>query len=139
VHVSSCDVPTLTPHSKRQDPLIGNILKWPLAIFKADYTKVKRTNGMDAYFFLRFLRMAIRIFLPIWFFSWAILLPITSVHTSVDNATGLDRFVFGNVSNDKQSRYAAHVILAWAFTGEWRRYVHEAVPELSFFIRMDML
>jgi calcium permeable stress-gated cation channel len=72
---------------------------------------------MDAYFFLRFLRMAIRIFLPIWILSWAVLLPVTSVNTDVDHATGLNRFVFGNVAPDKQTRYAAHIILVYLFTG----------------------
>ena len=71
---------------------------------------------MDAYFFVRFLRMIGRILLPIWVFSWLILLPITSVGTNTSNHTGLDKFIFGNVAPNKQGRYAAHLILAWLFT-----------------------
>ncbi|RDX47260.1 DUF221-domain-containing protein [Lentinus brumalis] len=82
----------------------------------ADYHEIQEKNGMDAYFFVRFLRMLVRVLLPIWLISWAILLPITSAGTSVDSHTGLDRFTFGNVSPDKQTRYAAHIILAWVFT-----------------------
>lgn len=77
--------------SKRQDSLTSNFLLWPLALWKADYTKVKRTNGMDAYFFLRFLRMLIRMFLPIWFLTWVVLLPVTSVNTQVGNNDGLNK------------------------------------------------
>ena len=76
---------------------------------------------MDAYFFVRFLRMAARILLPIWILSWIILMPVTSVNTGVAGHTGLDLFVFGNVSNTDQARYAAHIILAWLFTCEYRK------------------
>jgi hypothetical protein len=86
---------------------------------------------MDAYFFLRFLRMAIRIFLPIWLVSWAVLLPVTSVGTQVGNDTGLDRLVFGNISPDKQSRYAAHIILIYFFTG-----MCQALPESAFMVNL---
>lgn len=82
----------------------------------ADHRDIKTKNGMDAFFFVRFLRMIVRILLPIWLVSWAVLLPITSVHTSVSNHTGLDLFIFGNVAPNKQGRYAAHLILAWFFT-----------------------
>jgi len=62
--------------------------------------------------------MMIRILLPIWFISWIVLMPVTSVNTSVNNSTGLDRFIFGNVSSFDQDRYAAHIILAYLFTCE---------------------
>ena len=71
---------------------------------------------MDAYFFVRFLRMMVRILVPIWALSWVILLPVTSVNTTVGGHSGLDRFILGNVASDKQNRYAAHLILAWGFT-----------------------
>jgi calcium permeable stress-gated cation channel len=72
---------------------------------------------MDAYFFLRFLRMGVRVFLPIWLLSWLVLLPVDSVGTQVGAASGLDRLTFGNVSPDKQSRYYAHLVLVYLFTG----------------------
>ncbi|THG97592.1 hypothetical protein EW026_g4428 [Hermanssonia centrifuga] len=71
---------------------------------------------MDSYFFVRFLRFVIRMLLPIWLISWAVLMPVTSVNTSSPGHSGLDIFVFGNVSSSRQSRYAAHLILAWLFT-----------------------
>lgn len=103
--------------SKRIGPLSHNIFLWPISIFKADYKDIINANGLDAYFFVRFLRMMIKIFLPIWFFSWVILLPTTSVGTVVGTNKGLDRFTFGNVSSDQQDRYAAHIILVYLFTG----------------------
>lgn len=61
--------------------------------------------------------MMVKILLPIWLFSWAILLPVDSVHSRVGNNTGLALLTYGNISNDKSVRYAAHIILVYFFTG----------------------
>ncbi|KDN34824.1 hypothetical protein RSAG8_12122, partial [Rhizoctonia solani AG-8 WAC10335] len=68
-------------------------------------------NGMDAYFFVRFLRMMARLFLPIWLVSWAVLLPVDAA--GINNKDGLDQFTFGNIPGNSQLRYVAHLILAW--------------------------
>jgi hypothetical protein len=105
---------TLVPVEKdRVQPLDAGFLTWPIALFKTDYRDVQQVNGPDAYLFVRFLRMMIRVLLPIWFISWIVLMPVTSVNNSTANNTGLDRFIFGNVSKDHQARYAAHIILAY--------------------------
>ncbi|KAI0739087.1 DUF221-domain-containing protein [Daedaleopsis nitida] len=106
----------IPPKSRRAAELTKNVLLWPFAIFMADYRDIKTQNGMDAYFFVRFLRMMVRVLLPIWLVSWAVLLPVTSIGTATANHTGLDLFTFGNVAPDKPGRYAAHLILAWVFT-----------------------
>ncbi|KAJ7064856.1 hypothetical protein C8F01DRAFT_777426 [Mycena amicta] len=107
--------------SKRIGPLTGtgaaaSLFSWPWAVFKADYKEVLHANGADAYFFVRFLLMMARVFLPIWILSWVILIPATAVNTHVGTNTKLDLFSFGNVQPDKQARYWAHLILAWIFT-----------------------
>ncbi|KAJ7359243.1 hypothetical protein DFH08DRAFT_769128 [Mycena albidolilacea] len=104
--------------SKRIGPLTGTASPffWPWAVYNADYKEVLRANGADAYFFVRFLRMMARVFLPIWIVSWAILLPVTSVNTHVEPNTKLDLFIIGNVQPDKQVRFWAHLALAWVFT-----------------------
>lgn len=85
-------------------------------MWRADIEDIKRVNGLDAYFFVRFLRMMAVIFLPIWLITWVVLIPVTTVGTQVSGLSGLDRLTFGNVENTKQSRYAAHVVLAWLLT-----------------------
>ncbi|KDQ58423.1 hypothetical protein JAAARDRAFT_667498 [Jaapia argillacea MUCL 33604] len=102
--------------NKRTPSLAEGLLQWPIALIKSDYRDIKRINGLDAYFFVRFLRMIARIFLPIWLISWVILLPVNSVGTHVGNNSGLDKFSFGNVGTGQQARYWAHLILAWIFT-----------------------
>jgi calcium permeable stress-gated cation channel len=47
---------------------------------------------------MRYIRMMIKILIPIWIISWLILMPINAVGTSVDGKNGLDRFTFGHVS-----------------------------------------
>ncbi|KAF7984711.1 hypothetical protein HWV62_13020 [Athelia sp. TMB] len=94
----------------------ASLFSWPIQLWRADYEDIVAVNGMDAYFFVRFLRMAIIIFLPIWLLSWAVLMPVDSVNTSVPGKSGLDKFILGNIATDKQARYAAHVSLAWLFT-----------------------
>lgn len=94
----------------------GGLFSWPIALLRADYRDVERANGPDAYLFVRFLRMMIRVLLPIWIISWAVLLPLTSVNNSISGKTGLDRFTFGNVSPYNQPRYAGHLVCAYLFT-----------------------
>lgn len=103
------------PYSKRQKPLSNSLLGWPLDIWRADHNDIRHHNGMDAFFFVRFLRMMARIFLPIWFISWAVLLPLSATGTT-NNLTGLDQFTFGNINEVDSKRYSAHVILIWFFT-----------------------
>jgi len=63
--------------------------------------------------------MMVRVLLPIWFISWIVLMPVTSVNNSSPNMTGLDRFNYGYVAPANSPRYAAHVVLAYLFTCEF--------------------
>lgn len=105
---------------KRIQSISSSFLAWPLAVWNANYKDIIKANGMDAYFFVRFLRMMVKILLPIWLLSWAILLPTNSVRTRTGNSGNdkLARFTFGNISSTVQYRYAAHVIMVYIFTCE---------------------
>ncbi|KAF9458987.1 hypothetical protein BDZ94DRAFT_1269342 [Collybia nuda] len=104
------------PRSKRIQPLSQSMFLWPIAVYKANYTDIIKANGLDAYFFVRFLRMMVKILIPIWFFSWAILLPVDSVRTRVGNNSGLSLLTFGNISSERSVRFSAHIILVYFFT-----------------------
>ncbi|KAF8637889.1 hypothetical protein AX17_002512 [Amanita inopinata Kibby_2008] len=124
------------PLSKRIKPLSSNMFLWPWAVYKADHRAIIKANGMDAYFFVQFLRMMVRVFLPIWLISWAVLLPVNRVGTYVPDKDNLDKFSFGNVASDKQQRYAAHLILVWLST-VWILY--NIRREMSHFITTRQL
>ena len=79
-------------------------------------------NGLDSYFFVRFLRMMVRVMLPIWLISWVVLLPLTSINTNVFGfSEGLFMFTFGNINaTDNRDRYIAVLLLTWIFTSKLR-------------------
>ncbi|KAG8853288.1 hypothetical protein FRB96_008373 [Tulasnella sp. 330] len=107
---------TYVPEENKRVGPLGAMFAWPTALLKLDIDDIKRTNGLDAYMFVRFLRMMVVIFLPLWFFSWALFLPLHAVGTTNDQI-GLDRFTFGNVAPTQQARYAAHIIFMYLMTG----------------------
>ncbi|PPQ71906.1 hypothetical protein CVT26_007201 [Gymnopilus dilepis] len=104
------------PPEKRIKTLTRNRFLWPIAVWRADYRAIISANGLDAYFFVRFLRVMCYTLVPIWIISWIVLLPLTSVNTRSPGFAGLDRFTFGNVEASKQARYAGHLILVYFFT-----------------------
>ena len=107
-------LPKLTHRfSKRVLDLAQNILLWPYAVFMSDPHDIRTKNGMDAYFFVRFLRMMVFYLVPVWLVSWTVLLPITAIGSG---QSGLNQFNFGSVSTADTLRYPAHLILAWVFT-----------------------
>ena len=101
--------------------------------------------GLDAYFFLRYLRTLLKIFVPLACLILPILLPLNAKNgrgsafatgvfsntTAWSNVTGLDRLAWGNVPPDKTNRYWGHLILAvvvviwtcWVFYDELRGYI----------------
>ncbi|KAI9705268.1 MAG: hypothetical protein M1820_005266 [Bogoriella megaspora] len=111
-------------------PLSGPI-GWLLTVFKTSNSEFIQKCGLDAYMFLRFLRMLLKIFIPMAVIILPILLPIN--HTGGGTQKGLDTFSMGNVSVGKQGRLWAHLILA-VLVVIWVCYVFQY--ELRTYIRM---
>jgi hypothetical protein len=122
----------LTPKPKGVARSFVSSLFWPIAIINADFRQIIRYNGLDAYFFVRYLRMMIKVFVPIWIISWAILLPVTIVNTGTPGQESLTRFTFGNVGADQQQRYWAHLVCVWAFTSEYPSFFRTRGPDHCF-------
>ena len=66
--------------------------------------------------------MMVRVMLPIWLVSWAVLLPLNSVNTGVIGfSKGLFKFTFGNIdATDNRDRYIVLLLLTWIFTSKLR-------------------
>ncbi|KAH6909033.1 hypothetical protein BKA70DRAFT_1476449 [Coprinopsis sp. MPI-PUGE-AT-0042] len=119
-------VPPPDDHSKRIQPLTGgkrilSNLFWPIAVATADYRHIIKANGLDAYFYVRFLRLMVKILLPIWLFLGLVNIDERVVDPpaegeSADGRGGLNRFTFGNIGPYQQSRLWAHLLCAWFFT-----------------------
>ncbi|WVN85988.1 uncharacterized protein L203_101146 [Cryptococcus depauperatus CBS 7841] len=107
---------TYIPPKEKQAPVLGSHLLWPLwTILWSDPEDILKKNGVDPYMFVRFVMMMAKAMIPVWLISWAVLLPAYSKDSRVDGKEGLDKFTFGNVAHDKQSRYWAPLILDYVF------------------------
>lgn len=105
------------PSKKRSKPFSDNRFLWPLAVWCADHQTIKHVSSLDAYCFVRFLRMMAKIFLPIWLISWIVLFPVTTVKIVSDPSyDNLNKLSFSNVPPDLWARYAAHIVLVYLFT-----------------------
>jgi hypothetical protein len=103
--------------------------------------------GIDAYFFLRYLRTQLYIFLPACAMAVPVLIPLNYISGNgrsvvsdgseasekiLSRVVGLDTLAWGNIRPDNTKRYAAHlvcavVIILWAcmvFFHEFRWYVN---------------
>jgi hypothetical protein len=130
----------LIPVKDRVKPPPNNPLRWIWTVFKIkEDPEVLQKAGMDAYFFLRYLSMCLKIFSPMTIIILPILLPLnynkgkfrrTIAGTSY-NVTGLDTVAWGNVSPDRTNRYWAHLVLGVAVVA-WVCYIFHA--ELMHYI-----
>lgn len=99
-------------------------LGWPRVIWDIFREKevIIEKSGMESYFFIRYLRFVLIVFIPTLLLFWPILLPINyaggigdNPPPGLDQVKGLDRFTFGNVPRQHTGRFWAHLILAWLF------------------------
>lgn len=107
----------LPPPEKRAEELPRGPWKWFVALVTSPTKDIIRKNGLDAYLFIRFLRVLILIFGCFTIISWPILITVNTVGIP-DNAgrDGLSRLSWGNIPTDMQIRYVAHIIIAYILT-----------------------
>ena len=110
----------LIPSKKRVKPPPNNPFKWFWVLLKTPNEVVLRKAGMDGYFFVQYLGLCLKMFLPMALIILPILIPINFVdgkgtNTFGDthyNVTGLDTLAWSNVAPEHTRRYWAHLILA---------------------------
>lgn len=94
-----------------------------MEVFRTSNAEFIRKCGLDAYFFLRYLRMLLKIFVPLGLLILPILLPLNKINGKDQstegrlnntrwNVTGLDQLAWGNVAPNHTNRYWAHLVLA---------------------------
>ncbi|CRG84611.1 putative protein RSN1 [Talaromyces islandicus] len=113
----------LVPDRERTAPSPPGLFSWIIAVFRTSNSEFIQKCGLDAYFFLRYLRMLLKIFVPLGLFILPILIPLNKVggkdfnlvgntnHTRW-NVSGLDQLAWGNVTPEHTNRYWAHLVLA---------------------------
>lgn len=81
-------------------------------VFTISDRELIRIAGVDAYLFLQYLQLLLRIFIPMAMVILPILLPINRIG-DVDKVSGLDSFAWPNVATpEKNHRLWAHLVLA---------------------------
>lgn len=136
----------LVPERERTQAPPSGFWQWIIPVFQTSNSDFIQKCGLDAYFFLRFLRTLLKIFVPLAFVILPILLPINAVrgrgenfavgiyganNTLYTNVTGLDQLAWGNVHPRQNNRYWAHLTLAvvvvcytcYVFFDELKSYV----------------
>jgi hypothetical protein len=91
------------------------MIGWIKPVFSTPSLQLIQKCGLDAYFFIRYLRMLLKIFAPMLVVLTPILLPINAKSSPRDDSSneGLSRLTIGNVGNQYiGSRLWAHLILA---------------------------
>lgn len=133
------------PKRERTKAPPKGLWQWILPVFQTSNSDFIQKCGLDAYFFLRYLRTLLKIFVPLALLILPILLPTNAVHgrgphfaegrfgnsTSWQNVTGLDQLAWGNVPPQKNNRYWVHLVLAiivivwtcFVFFDELRGYI----------------
>lgn len=136
----------LVPERERTKAPPEGLWQWIIPVFKTSNSDFISKCGLDAYFFLRYLRTLLKIFVPLAFLILPVLIPVNAVHgrgahfavgkfahnnTVYNNVTGLDLLAWGNVRPDKNNRYWVHLVLAivvivytcFVFFDELRGYI----------------
>lgn len=94
-------------------------------LFKFPDREIIQKCGLDAYFFLRYLRTLLVIFIPICLIVLPTLIPLNYIdgrgkdidpseksRNTTGTVTGLDTLAWGNVKPTNTSRYGAHLLMA---------------------------
>ncbi|KAK4450859.1 hypothetical protein QBC34DRAFT_60151 [Podospora aff. communis PSN243] len=94
-------------------PLPDGLFNWIIPFLKIDNNYILNNCSLDAFFFLRFLRVLSIICLVGVISAWPILLPVHG--TGGNRLLELERLTIGNIK--LPSRYFAHTAVAWFFFG----------------------
>ncbi|KAG9226508.1 hypothetical protein CCMSSC00406_0005825 [Pleurotus cornucopiae] len=107
----------LPPVDKRSQKLPSGPWRWVPAILHSPLEDIIHKNGLDAYMFLRYIRLLIIIFLIFTLLTFPIVIPLDAIGLDTGR-TGLDRITWSNLADsDEQIRFVGHIILAYLLTG----------------------
>lgn len=108
----------LVPEKNRTPPPPEGLFSWIRPVLFTPNSEFIRKCGLDAYFFLRYLRLLLKIFIPMACVILPILLPINATsgvsQAPGGNVTGLNTLAWSNINTKNHNRYWAHLVLAVA-------------------------
>jgi len=135
----------LIPSKDRVKPPPNSPFRWLWLLLKTPNSLVLRKAGMDAYFFVRYLGMCLKMFCPMALIILPILIPINyvdgkgtnTIGNTRYNVTGLDTLAWSNVAPQHTQRYWAHLVLAvcaivWACYLFYHELLHYVIKKQEY-------
>ncbi|KAI8961647.1 DUF221-domain-containing protein [Daldinia sp. FL1419] len=103
--------------SERSPALPNGLFNWIGSFWKIPDVYALQHQSLDAYLFLRFLRILVVICFAGCCILWPVLFPVNATGSNQD-AVQVDMLSYSRVDKDTQSnRYYAHTFMAWIFYG----------------------
>lgn len=106
--------PSLTSLDKSLPDVIS--FNWVFSVFNVSWTTVRKYSGMDGYFFLRYIRMNLRICAVTSFWALLILVPVYATGVNQSGEEGWYHVSVANVSKGSWRMWVPSVF-AYLFTG----------------------
>lgn len=108
--------------------LPSSLFAWVMPAFMANDDDVFRYAGIDAFVYLRFMKLCFKIALVIMPYGVAVLLPLN--YFGRGDLSGLDKLAMSNVK-ERSPKLWAHLLAVWAYTliicylmyEEWKVYI----------------
>ena len=127
----------LVPEKERISLPPAGFWRWIIPVFKTPGSEFIQKCGLDAYFFLRYLQVLVKVFALLSIAILPILIPINvtgGANKQPDsNIRGLNVLSFGNISNEHYHRTWAHLVIAVLVI----LYINYTIyHELRYFIRI---
>ncbi|KAF2136864.1 uncharacterized protein K452DRAFT_302373 [Aplosporella prunicola CBS 121167] len=102
----------LVPERQRFVPPPAGWVRWIAPVFLTRRRQFIEKCGLDAYFFIRFIYVLLKIFFPLACVLLPILLPLNATGPVNTDTMGLDLFGWANIGANKTNRLVAHLVMA---------------------------
>ncbi|XP_058095114.1 calcium permeable stress-gated cation channel 1-like [Magnolia sinica] len=116
-------------------------LNWMPAALKMPEPELIDHAGLDSAVYLRIYLIGLKIFVPITFFAFAILVPVNWTNRTLEDSkvifSDIDKLSISNIP-DKSHRFWTHLVMAYAFTF-WTCYVLLKEYEIVATMRLHFL
>ncbi|KAK3390278.1 hypothetical protein B0H63DRAFT_110457 [Podospora didyma] len=117
--------------SERSPALPTGLFNWFGTFWKIPDVYALQHQSLDAYLYLRFLRIAMILCFVGCCITWPILFPVNS--TGTGGKAQLEILTYGNIGTDQKPRYYAHVFVSWLYLGF---IMYLIMRECIFFINL---
>ncbi|KAF3964209.1 hypothetical protein CMV_011474 [Castanea mollissima] len=120
-------------------------IHFPLEALKMPEPALIEHAGLDSAVYLRIYLVGLKIFVPIAFLAWSILVPVNWTNSTLEDATkfsnvtasNIDKLSISNIPTGSQ-RFWSHILMAYAFTF-WTCYVLMKEYETVALMRLQFL